>query len=248
MILKDKVAVVTGGSRGIGRAITLMLAKEGAKVVFTYLTSKKEADSLVREINNFGGKAIALEVDIRDFEKTKLLIEKTKETFGALDILVNNAGIVKDKALMLMSKEVWSDVLDTDLNGIFNVTRNAIITFLKQKSGKIVNITSIAGIVGMARQTNYAAAKAGIIGFTKALAKEVGNYNINVNAVAPGFIETDMIKGLNQDYRNQIKEHIPLARLGLSEEVANAVKFLLSDAGDYITGQVIVVDGGLSIK
>ncbi|MEW6170635.1 MAG: 3-oxoacyl-[acyl-carrier-protein] reductase [Candidatus Omnitrophota bacterium] len=247
-MLKDKVAVVTGGSRGIGRAITLMLAKEGAKVVFTYLTSKKEADSLVREINNFGGKAIALEIDIRDFEKTKLLIEKTKETFGTLDILVNNAGIVKDKALMLMSKEDWSDVLDTDLNGIFNVTRNAIITFLKQKSGKIVNITSITGIVGMARQTNYAAAKAGIIGFTKALAKEVGNYNINVNAVAPGFIETDMIKDFKEEYKSRIKENIPLQRLGATGEVANAVKFLLSDAGDYITGQVIVVDGGLSIK
>lgn len=248
MILKDKVAIVTGASRGIGKAIALMLAKEGCDVVFNYLKSKEEAENLKSQIEKVGRKCLALQLDVRNFEQAKELIEKTKQEFGKIDILINNAGITKDKALMLMTKEEWFDVLDTNLNGVFNVTRNAVITFLKQKSGNIVNITSITGMVGMARQTNYAAAKAGIIGFTKALAREVGNYNIKVNAVAPGFIETDMIAGLKEEYKNQIKENIPLGRFGSVVDVSNAVKFLLSDAGNFITGQVIVVDGGLSIK
>jgi 3-oxoacyl-[acyl-carrier protein] reductase len=248
MIFKDKVAIVTGASRGIGRAIALMLAREGADVVFTYVKSAEDAKSLAEEIQNYGRRALIFQMDVRDFEKAKELVEKTKENFGKLDILVNNAGIINDKALMMMTKEDWLEVIDTNLNGMFNVTRNAIVTFLKQKSGQIVNITSVSGIAGMARQTNYAASKAGIIGFTKSLAKEVAAYNIRVNAVAPGFIETDILSGLKEEYKNKLKESIPLARFGTVEEVAGVVKFLLSDAAKFITGQTIVIDGGLFIQ
>jgi 3-oxoacyl-[acyl-carrier protein] reductase len=248
MMLKDKVAIVTGGTRGIGKAIALMLAKEGADVAFTYLKSTKEAEELSAEITKLGRKSLPLQIDVRDFDKAKELIEKVRDTFGRLDILVNNAGITKDKALMLMAKEDWQEVLDTNLGGTFNVTRQAIITFLKQKSGDIINITSVSGVAGMARQTNYAASKAGIIGFTKSLAKEVAAYNIRVNAVAPGFIETDMLSGLKEEFKLELLKKIPLGRLGKAEDVACVVKFLLSNAANFITGQTIIVDGGLFIQ
>jgi len=248
MILKDRVAIVTGGVRGIGRAIVLMLAREGADVAFTYLRSTQEAESLSQEVAKLGRKCLPLQIDVRDFDKAKELVEKVKGHFGKLDILVNNAGITKDKALMMMNKEEWQEVIDTNLTGTFNVTRNAIVTFLKQKSGCIVNITSVSGIAGMSRQTNYAASKAGIIGFTKSLAKEVAAYNIRVNAVAPGFVETDMIAGLKDEYKNEIIKRIPLARFGKVEDVSGVVKFLLSDAANFITGQTIIVDGGLFIQ
>jgi 3-oxoacyl-[acyl-carrier protein] reductase len=248
MMFKDKVAIVTGGTRGIGREIVLMLAREGAKVVFTYAKSVKEAEGLITQTEKLGVKALGLQIDVREFEKTKELIEKTKAAFGGLDILVNNAGITRDKALMMMTREEWHEVIDTNLNGYFNVTRNAIVTFLKQKSGNIVNISSVSGLIGLARQTNYAASKAGIIGFTKSLAREVALYGIRVNAVAPGFIETDMLSGLKEEFKAKMLEHIPLGRLGKAEDVSAAVKFLLSDAASYITGQVVVVDGGLAIK
>lgn len=248
MLLKDKVAIVTGGTRGIGRAIVLELAGEGADVAFTYLKSSQQAQELSREVEKIGRRSLGLQIDVRDFQKAKELVEKVKEHFGRLDILVNNAGINKDKALMLMTKEDWQEVIDTNLSGTFNVSRNAIVTFLKQKSGNIINITSVSGIAGMSRQTNYAASKAGMIGFTKSLAKEVAAYNIRVNAVAPGFIETDMVSELKQDYKDEIIKRIPLARFGRVEDVTGAVKFLLSDAAGFITGQTIVVDGGLFIQ
>ncbi len=247
-MFKDKAAIVTGGSRGIGREIALMLAGNGADVAFTYLANKDAANAVALEIEKMGRRALAMQVDTRDFDKAKELVEKTKQEFGRLDILVNNAGITRDKALMMMTKDDWSSVIDTNLNGIFNLTRNAIVTFLKQKSGDIVNITSITGIIGMARQTNYAASKAGIIGFTKALAKEVAPYNIRVNAVAPGFVGTDMVAGLKEEYKKTLADNVPLGRFGETTEVANTVKFLLSEEARFITGQVIVVDGGLSLR
>lgn len=248
MFLKEEVAIVTGGTRGIGREIVLSLAKEGAKVAFTYLKSAESAESLVKEVQALGSECLALQLDVRDFDKAKELIEKTKEKFGSLDILVNNAGITKDKALMMMTREEWSSVLDTNLGGTFNVTRNAIVTFLKQKSGNIVNISSVSGVAGLARQTNYAASKAGIIGFTKSLAKEVAAYNIRVNAVAPGFIETDMVAGFKEEQRAGLIKMIPLARFGKAGDVAAIVNFLVSDKAGFITGQTIVVDGGLFIQ
>ena len=248
MLFKGQAAIVTGGTRGIGRAIVLMLANEGADVAFTYLKSAKVADELVKEIEGLGRKALALQIDVRDFQKSKELVEKVKLTFGRLDILVNNAGITKDKALMLMAKEDWQDVIDTNLGGTFNVTRNAIVTFLKQKKGNIFTITSVSGIAGMSRQVNYASSKAGIIGFTKSLAKEVAGLGVRVNAVAPGFVETDMVSGLKEEYKNQLTAMIPLSRFGKVSDVSGVVKFLLSEAASYITGQTIVVDGGLFIQ
>lgn len=248
MLFKDKVAIVTGGSRGIGRSLVLMLAEEGADVAFTYAKSVQEAEALSAQVKQSGRRALALQMDAADFDKAKELIEEVKAGLGRLDLLVNNAGIIKDKALMMMTKEDWLSVIDTNLNGTFNVTRNAIVTFLKQKSGAIVNITSVSGVAGMSRQTNYAASKAGIIGFTKSLAREVAPYNIRVNAVAPGFIETDMLAGLKEEFKEELKKRIPLSRLGRVEDVAGAVKFLLSDAAGFITGQTIIVDGGLFIQ
>jgi 3-oxoacyl-[acyl-carrier protein] reductase len=184
---------------------------------------------------------------VRDFEGTKMLIERVKEDLGRLDILVNNAGITKDKSLMMMNKDDWSDVIDTDLTGVFNTTRACIITFLKQKSGNIVNISSVSGIHPLPGQVNYAAAKAGVIGFTKSLAKEVAPYNVRVNAVAPGFIKTDMTANLSEKYRENLNKMIPAGRFGAPDEVSRVVVFLLSDESRYITGQVIQIDGGLGI-
>lgn len=245
IMLKDKVAIVTGGTRGIGRQIVLALARQGAKVAFNYLKSDNEAKSLLKEIDSLGSKALSYKFDVRDFDLAKEFVEKAREYFGGLDILVNNAGIIKDKALMLMDKNDWHEVIDTDLNGCFNLCRACIVGFLKQKRGNIVNIASASGITGAARQTNYSAAKAGIIGFTKALAKETAPYNIRVNAVAPGFIETEMVHTLKDEYKEKLKSLIPKGEFGKPEDVAKTVLFLLSDAANYITGQVLRVDGGM---
>jgi len=247
MSIKGKTAVISGAAKGIGRAVCLELAREGANISFSFLKSEKEAQGLEKEIEALGARVKSFQVDIKDYVAVKSWVDKTKELFGSLDILVSNAGIIKDKALALMEPGDWQEVINTNLDGTINLNRAAIVTFVKQKSGNIVNITSVAGIVGRPRQTNYAASKAGIIGFTKSLAREVAAYNIRVNAVAPGFIETDMLKDLKEEYRNQIINRIPLGRLGKAEEVAKVVKFLVSDASNYITGQTIIIDGGMAI-
>jgi 3-oxoacyl-[acyl-carrier protein] reductase len=245
--LKGRTALVTGASRGIGRAIALRLAQEGANVVFNYLKNKDLAISLKKEIESFGVRSLAFKVDIREFEQVQEMKDSILEEFGTFDILVNNAGIIKDAALAMLTEEDWDSVIDTNLKGTYNATKAAIVTFMKQKRGDIVNITSVSGIIGLPRQTNYSASKGGIISFTKSLAKEVAPFNIRVNAVAPGFIETDMLNDLNENYLKTAMDMIPLARLGKAEEVAGVVNFLLSEGARYITGQVIQIDGGLGM-
>jgi len=245
--LTDRVAIVTGGTRGIGRAIVLAICREGAHCAFTYTTNISLADSLVKEIRDIGRKALPLKLDVRDFEGARGLVDKVKEDFGRLDILVNNAGITRDKSLMMMSREDWASVIDTDLTGVFNTTRACIVTFLKQRSGHVVNISSVSGVHPLPGQVNYAAAKAGVIGFTRSLAKEVAPYNIRVNAVAPGFIETDMTAGFQEKYRRKLNDLIPVGRFGTPDEVARAVLFLVGEESGYITGEVIQIDGGLGI-
>ena len=247
MLLQDKVAIISGGSRGIGRAIVKEFSAQGAKVAFSYKSNDNKARELEEEIKKMGGEVLVFKNDVSSFDDMKKMIEEVKEKFGGLDIVVNNAGILKDKALMLMEEADWHDVINTNLNGTFNLTRAAIVTLLKQKSGNVINITSVAGKVGLARQTNYSASKAGIIGFTKALAKEVGPYGVRVNSIAPGYTETDMVDGIKDEVKDELKELIPLGRFGEAEEVAKIALFLASDESAYIAGEVITVDGGLSM-
>ncbi|MCX5666114.1 MAG: 3-oxoacyl-[acyl-carrier-protein] reductase [Candidatus Omnitrophica bacterium] len=244
-MLKDKVAIVTGGTRGIGRAIVFDFIQNGAKVLFTYLKSDESAGIILDEIKELKGEAEAVKADVRLYDDAKRTVEEAINKFGKLDILVNNAGITKDKALMMMEPSEWLDVINTNLTGYFNMAKASIVTMMKQKSGVILNISSIAGVVGMPRQVNYSSAKAGELGLTKSLAKEVASYGIRVNAVAPGFIETDMTKELKQ--RDEFIKMIPFGRFGNAEEVAKVVTFLASEKSGYITGQVLKVDGGLAI-
>src|SRR4030067_2329517 len=244
--LKNKTVVISGAARGIGRSVAIELASEGANISFNFITSSKEAKGLEKEIKSFGVNVKSFQVDIKDYNAVKSWVDNTKELFGGIDIVINNAGVIKDRALALMEPGDWHEVINTNLDGTFNLTRAAIVTFIKQKSGVVINITSVSGIVGLPRQTNYAASKAGIIGFTKSLAKEVASYNIRVNAVAPGFIETDMLKELKEEYKSQVMKQIPLCRFGRPEEVARVVRFLVSDEAGYITGQTLMIDGGMS--
>lgn len=244
-MLKDKVAIVTGGTRGIGRAIALKLADHGANIVINYRNSDKEAEELKAILEGKGVKVLTVKCDISNFEDSKNIMDKCKEVFGKIDILVNNAGITKDTLIMRMKEEDFDNVIDVNLKGTFNCAKHASAIMLKQRFGKIINMTSVVGIAGNAGQVNYAASKAGVIGLTKSLAKELGSRGITVNAVAPGFINTDMTASLSEKVKEEASKNIPLKRLGDPEDVANLVGFLASDAANYITGQVINVDGGM---
>ena len=241
-MFSGKVAIVTGGSRGIGRAIVTALSREGAKVAFTYASNKIAAD----ELSN-GDSVIAFQADATNIDQAKDVVKQVREKFGRVDILVNNAGITRDKLLAMMSEKDWDDVIDTNLKGVFTMTKPVVGAMLRQRAGTILNITSISGVVGMPGQVNYSSSKAGMIGFTKALAKEVGKAGINVNALALGLIETDMTSVLNEEYKKKALEQIPQGRFGKAEEIAEIALFLLSPKAAYITGQVIQVDGGLAI-
>lgn len=246
MILESRVAVVTGAGRGIGRAIALALAREGARVLCVSRTAGN-AEAVAGEISEANGVAAAIGADISQLAEVEAAFHTALEIWGRVDILVNNAGVTRDNLLLRMKEEDWDEVLDTNLKGAYLCTKFAAKSMIKQRSGRIVNITSVVGIAGNAGQANYAASKAGLIGFTRSVAKELGSRSITCNAVAPGFIETDMTAELSQEARSQIEKNCTLGRLGIPDDVANAVLFLCSDAAGYITGQVLSVDGGLAI-
>jgi 3-oxoacyl-[acyl-carrier protein] reductase len=244
-MLSGKVALVTGGSRGIGRAICLELAAQGAKVVVNYAGSQAAAEAVVAQIKEQGGEALAVQGDVASYEDAEKMVKATLEAFGRVDILVNNAGITRDNLLIRMKEEDWDAVLNTNLKGVFNCTKAVARPMMKQRFGRIINITSVVGVIGNPGQANYVSAKAGVIGLTKSSAKELSSRGITVNAVAPGYIETDMTEKLGEDVKSKLFEAIPLQRLGRPEDIANVVSFLASDKASYITGQVLNVDGGM---
>jgi 3-oxoacyl-[acyl-carrier protein] reductase len=244
-LLQNKVALVTGASRGIGREIAKKFASQGANVAFTYLSSIEKGQALEAELAAYGIKAKGYRSDASDFAAAEQLVVDVVADFGTLDILVNNAGITRDTLLMRMSEEQWDDVLRVNLKSVFNLTKAAVKPMMRAKNGSIINMTSVVGLMGNAGQANYSASKAGIIGFTKSIAKELGSRNIRSNAIAPGFIETEMTGELNEKALEDWLKNIPLKRAGGGEDVANACVFLASDMSKYITGQTLQVDGGM---
>lgn len=245
MTLVGKVALVTGGSRGIGRAVALKLAENGADVAINYAGNTAAAEEVKAAVEKLGRRAMLVQGSVADTDGVQAIVNQVVKKLGRLDILINNAGITRDGLLMRMKEADWDAVLETNLKGVFNCSKAVMRTMMKQKSGRIVNMASVVGEMGNAGQANYAAAKAGVIGFTKSLAKEVASRGITVNAVAPGFIATDMTKVLTDDQKAEMTKTIPLGRAGQPEDVANAVLFLVSDEAAYITGQVLNVDGGM---
>ena len=246
-MLSGKTALVTGAGRGIGKAIAKKLASLGATVVVNYSGSREKAEETVAEIVAAGGSAEAMQCDVSDFKACEEFSKAVVAKYGKLDILVNNAGVTRDGLLMGMSEDDYDKVLDTNLKGAFNMTRHFSRVFLKQRSGRIINISSVSGVMGNAGQANYSASKAGLIGLTKSVARELAGRGVCVNAVAPGFIETDMTNAMKEDAKKKLIENIPLGRIGKPDDIAEAVAFLAGDASSYITGQVLCVDGGMAI-
>lgn len=246
-MLENKVALVTGAGRGIGRAIAIALAKEGAEVVVNYNGSEERAKEVKQTIEENGGKASIYKCNVSDFEACEAMIKDIVKEHGRLDILVNNAGITKDGLIMKMKEEDFDSVLNVNLKGTFNTIRHSARQMLRQKSGKIINISSVSGILGNVGQANYAASKAGVIGLTKTMARELGSRGITVNAIAPGFVDTEMTGVLSEEIRENACRQIILGRFGKPEDIANVAVFLASDKADYITGQVISVDGGMNV-
>ncbi len=243
----QKTALVTGGTRGIGRGIALQLATDGFNVAACYKSNTQAAMEVKHEIEKMGRQAHVAPCDAADLEAVRAFVTKAEDVLGSVDVLVNNAGIVRDRPLVMMSPEEWHDVIDTNLTGVFNFCRATIFIMSKRQKGNIINLSSLSGVYGNATQTNYSASKAGIIGFSKALSKEVGRSKIRVNVVAPGFIETDITSGMSEKRIKEIKKKIALGRIGRVDDVAHLISFLASDKSVYITGQVFVVDGGLVI-
>jgi 3-oxoacyl-[acyl-carrier protein] reductase len=244
-MLQGKVALVTGASRGIGRAIALELARQGAKVAVNYAGSEAKANEVVEEIKKMGQEAVAIQADVSSAEAVERMVKTVLEQFGRIDILVNNAGITRDNLLMRMKEEEWDQVINTNLKGVFHCIKAVTRPMMKQRYGRIVNIASIVGISGNPGQANYVAAKAGVIGLTKTAARELASRNITVNAIAPGFITTDMTESLSDELKAEMLKQIPLARFGEPEDVAKVAAFLVSDAASYMTGQTLHVDGGM---
>lgn len=246
-LLKDKAALITGGSRGIGKSMVLAYAEQGANVAFTYRSNADAANAVVEEAKQYGVKVIAIQSDAADYDAAEALIKQVVEEFGSLDILVNNAGITKDNLMLRMNEEMWDAVINVNLKSVFNLTKHSMRTMLKQRSGSIINVGSVVGVFGNAGQANYAASKAGVIGFTKSIAKEVGSRGIRCNVLAPGFIATDMTDKLDEATIKAYEDSIPLKRLGDPKDVSNTAIFLGSDMSKYVTGQVISVCGGMNM-
>ena len=247
MTLENKVVLVTGASRGIGKAIALQLAAEGAKIAINFAGNTAKAEEVKTEIESNGGEALLVQADVASAEAVDDMVKKVVDAWGKIDILVNNAGITRDGLLMRMKDSDFDEVISTNLKGVYNCTKSVSKLMIKQRSGRIVNMASIVALIGNAGQTNYAAAKAGIIGFSKSAAKEFAARGITVNVVAPGFIETDMTAVLSDNVKEAMLKDIPLGRVGKPEDIANAVKFLVSEQASYITGQILRVDGGMSM-
>lgn len=246
-VLSGKTALITGGSRGIGESIVLKYAEAGAQIAFTYVSSEEKAQAVVTAASAFGVKVKAYKSDASDYNQAEQLINEVVAEFGGLDILINNAGITKDTLMLRMTEEMWDQVIEVNLKSVFNLTKHVLKPMMKQRSGSIINMSSVVGVFGNAGQANYAASKAGIIGFTKSIAKEVGSRNIRCNAIAPGFIETDMTHSLTDDQKKAYSDSIPLKRLGSGEDIAQACIYLGSDMSLYVTGQTLSVCGGLNV-
>ena len=245
--MENKIALITGGSRGIGREIALGLSKQGINIAITYSSNATKAEEVVEELKQNGVKALAIQGNASVEEDVNSIVKKVEEELGTIDILVNNAGITKDNLLIRMKSEDWDDVMDVNLKGVFLCTKAVARGMMKKKYGKIINMASVVGITGNAGQGNYSASKAGVIGFTKSMAKELASRGIRVNAIAPGFIQTDMTNVLKEEVKLEMQKNIPLNYLGTPKDISNLVNFLASEASDYITGQVIKIDGGMAI-